>query len=257
MAQVRFRANYFFTGEKRTVGLRMEKPGEGDEEGQALAALEERQVRQFLAELEKAGRREVLVTLDTNLRKATRDQWALLMILVKRLAANQGVDYKAVYAGIRMAYFPTDKTTDGVSVITASDDLSTVDLSRIIEGAIAECADRGVDVSDIYVLWSSWRHGRRGGDPLEGDYRNEEDYIFRHPVCETCGRGLANDPGNREGQLAHIVGADEGGTDALSNRLRICTECHLMVQHTKGWDVLTEKYPHVKGKIKRAKEAKA
>lgn len=263
MNKVQFKAIPRITGERATVTLRLAAlfvdEQDGDEYAQAV--LEARQVRQFLEQyLSRARASEahpvpVLATLEPYYRKATASQWRLLMLLIHRLADRQGVDYKQIYAGIRYQYFPKEFDDEGHGVPKSSDTLTTAELSRAVEGAVVECAENGVDIADIYVLWSNWRNSRKGGDPLKGSYKDEEDYLSRHPVCEACGKGLEVG-GKREGQLAHIVGVDEGGSDADGNRLRLCTECHIFTQHANGWEALIGKYPHVAGKIKAAKEEK-
>ena len=257
MNKVIFKAFQRFTGEHGTITLKLAElfTDEQDEEEHTQAVLEARQVRQFLKdkvarEGAQGHEQALLVTMEPYYRKASANQWRLLMIMVHRLAGKQGVDYKQIYAGIRYQYFAKEYDEDGHGVPKSSDTLTTRELHQAIEGAVIECAENGVDVADIYVLWSNWRNTRKGGDPLKDDYKDEADYVRRHPVCEACGRGLAKDP--KEGQLAHIDPND----DALSKRFRFCTECHMMTQHQKGWEVLIGKYPHIAGKVKAAKEVK-
>ena len=186
-------------------------------------------------------------------RKRKASQWNLYAEMIDRLASTKGTSWREEHRGIKVRYYPREGDI-GVRTPKESSELNVVEMGHIIEGAVIECSqnDPPVDIQDIYTLWIDWRHTQEGGDPLEGTYKTIADYLERHPFCEACGRGLANDEGGREGQMDHIVPVGEGGPDDDWNRLRLCTDCHIMVKHDDGALELIFVRPSVKKKVMAA-----
>lgn len=140
-------------------------------------------------------------------------------------------------------------------------ELTTLEMASVIEGAFYELACMGVDLSteNIQSYWGEWHRWRdkQGVDPITREGREIDAYRNMTPFCEACLKGVLvlNKFGVQEyaGQMAHIIGRGAGGSDELKNLIHLCTECHIHIQHQKGWDALIEKYPHIAGRVERAK----
>jgi len=86
-------------------------------------------------------------------KRRTPNQWRLYAELVDRRAAADGVAWKEVHRGIKWKYYPREGEI-GQRVPKSSDELSTVEMAHVIEGALIECMNEpSVDVRDIYTLW--------------------------------------------------------------------------------------------------------
>jgi hypothetical protein len=107
-------------------------------------------------------------------------------------------------------------------------------------------------VQDIMQQWEEWR-GTLEHDPL--DYADntytrllsEEEWRKKHVISEASGRG---------GQivLAHIVsrGADHPDIEKSWNWIALLHDEH-MQQHQIGWDNFLQIYPHLRGRVERAR----
>ena len=109
--------------------------------------------------------------------------------------------------------------------------------------------DLQADVKQIVSRWHTWR-GTLERDPLDyvdPEYArtiNEKYWRERHPVSEASGK-----PGV---QLCHIISRGAGGAEEPWNWMALTVEEH-NYQHAKGWDAFLKMYPHLKGKVERAK----
>jgi hypothetical protein len=97
--------------------------------------------------------------------------------------------------------------------------------------------------------WLEWRGGL-DRDPL--DYQDDElmpleEWRKRHPYSEASGRG---------GQIvrAHIVsrGADHPDIAKAWNWIALLWDEHQQ-QHNIGWDAFLQIYPHLRGRVDRAR----
>lgn len=142
-------------------------------------------------------------------------------------------------------------------------DATTVEMSRCIEYALNQLATMdipdeivtalGGDMKALWEAWYKWRYDQET-DPLYDDEMamDWESYCGIHPVCELCGQPeYPNDPLER----MHIISAGANGTiyELPWNWLRAHASHHIPVQHQKGWDPILEEFPHISGKIRRAK----
>jgi hypothetical protein len=131
--------------------------------------------------------------------------------------------------------------------------------ARFIDGLLYHLAtmceldfDTQVTVIDVMQQWEAWR-GSLEYDPL--DYLHpdctgmvkEELWRERHPYSEASGRG-----GNIV--RAHIVsrGADAEDIEASWNWIALLPEEHQQ-QHHIGWDAFLCIYPHLHGRVERAR----
>ncbi|GHT52946.1 hypothetical protein FACS1894106_2790 [Spirochaetia bacterium] len=131
--------------------------------------------------------------------------------------------------------------------------------ARFIDGLLYHLAtlcdldtDTQSDVVSVLQDWENWR-GNLEADPL--DYADlactrlltEEEWREKHRVSEASGSS---------GDIvrAHIVsrGADHPDIEMAWNWLALLHDEH-MDQHQKGWDEFLRIYPHLKGKVDRAR----
>ena len=80
--------------------------------------------------------------------------------------------------------------------------------------------------------------------------------------CEACRTYLNYDidmkkydtSAGKEGNLAHIVSKGSGGSDELWNRMHLCTEHHIYLQHQNGWSRVVKEFPHLESRVNKARE---
>lgn len=110
------------------------------------------------------------------------------------------------------------------------------------------------DVRTVFYRWQEWR-GQQAMDPLDldadGSLLGEEAWRKRHKVSDASGVGGYL-------QLAHIVskGSDEAHRHCAWNWLSLLPEEHRL-QHDKGWEVFLSRYPHLRGRVLRARSLAA
>jgi hypothetical protein len=108
-----------------------------------------------------------------------------------------------------------------------------------------------IDVINVLAEWTEWR-GSQERDPLDykanGVMVTEWEWRSRHVVSDASGRG-----GTIE--RAHIVsrGADHKDIEASWNWIALTPDEH-QLQHQKGWDVFLVMYPHLRGRVERARK---
>jgi len=110
-----------------------------------------------------------------------------------------------------------------------------------------------VTVIDVLREWGSWRGGLEV-DPI--DYVDlectrlltESEWREKHPVSEASGKGGAI-------ELAHIVsrGADAADIGKAWNWIALLHDEHVE-QHHIGWDNFLHIYPHLRGRVDRARK---
>jgi hypothetical protein len=101
------------------------------------------------------------------------------------------------------------------------------------------------DVKDLFWEWEKWRADLEE-DPL--DNLTEQEWLESHKVSQASGIGGAL-------EKAHIVsrGADESAIDEPFNWLLLTHEEHIEIQHKKGWKVFLMMFPHLEGRVRRAR----
>lgn len=140
-------------------------------------------------------------------------------------------------------------------------ELDILGASKVIQGFLQELAyfDLNVDqqgsVKKIFIDWMNWR-GAQKIDLIDSAMgyvsgKTSED-IFRekNTICMACTRG-------GEGlQIAHIVGRGANGRvmNEPWNWLLLCNKDHVSFQHQAGWDEFLKAYPHLRGRVERARE---
>ncbi len=143
-------------------------------------------------------------------------------------------------------------------------DATVVEMARCIEHAInwlctLDIPDWLVESAgkDMHALWDGWYRWRykQELDPLYDDEMAMDwtKYCEHHQVCELCFQpDIPGDPLER----AHIVsgGANIAAYEKPWNWLRIHHSHHVPVQHQHGWDAITKEFPHIIGKLNRARQ---
>lgn len=141
--------------------------------------------------------------------------------------------------------------------------LDTRGMSSMIQGALNELAQTdipdyvidsiGPDMKKLWNSWYEWRYSQGEDDPLFTDEKQMswEEYCKWHPVCEFTGvGGVEGNPLER----MHIVsgGSDIADYEQPWNWIRALHSVHRR-QHDHGWEIVLKDYPHMRGKINRAR----
>ena len=152
----------------------------------------------------------------------------------------------------------------GVSVPKRTSDpsMSTVEMAKIIEGALTELSSMdipqtvldsiGHDMKKLWEAWYAWRYGQEKDPLFEIEQTlTWEKYKELHPVCELCGlKGTVDNPIER----MHIISA---GSDLKNYEMPwnwiASHRSHHTLQHNEGWDIIERSYPHIVGKLRRAR----
>jgi len=174
---------------------------------------------------------------------------------------NQEELYNVYYAILEKYGKAVENPITGVKhYITLTDPRMTKrDVAKLIEGALNELAmcdipyevlqEIGGEMKKLWKAWYNWRWNIAKEDPLFEEEQNMtwEEYKAKHPVCEITG-----EPG--EVERVHIIskGADETIYEYPWNWFAASHRIHVL-QHKKGWDFIIKLYPHIKGKIERAR----
>lgn len=100
-------------------------------------------------------------------------------------------------------------------------------------------------VRGLLTTWLAWRGGLED-DPLDADM-SEADWRLRHVFSEASGLGGLI-------QRAHIVsrGTDEKDIEEPWNWMALTVDEHRL-QHSAGWEAFIAKYPHLTGRVERAR----
>ncbi len=107
-----------------------------------------------------------------------------------------------------------------------------------------------LDVKNIFIEWQTYKSSL-DKDPDDYDENGEmisiEEFRQRHPISFASGVGGVL-------ELAHIVsrGADEIHRDCCWNTMMLTPEEHRK-QHQVGWNEFLKIYPHLRGRVERAR----
>jgi hypothetical protein len=179
-----------------------------------------------------------------------------------------------LYEGMLQLYGveDTNPVTGRIEPIRLSDPrMNKFMLSKLIEGALNELAQKeipksvldtiGEPMKKLWTRWYRWRYDQGDADPLFALDMEEQswlDYRKRHPVCELCSLGPTSyDPLER----IHIIsgGADGAIYEEPWNWIH-GHHSHHVAQHgdrqqqSVGWDLIEKQFPHIAGKLDRARK---
>lgn len=241
---------------------------------QFKAGVKLEEARQFVREWAKRGRKgDIEVSLRFWVPRRSLAQNRLHRALVRIITFEAAGTYDSdqcelVHEGM-LEQFSERFGAWQVNPLTAKQDkalrshaMSTTQMSALIELDFDELASRNVSVENAsqitgyWIEWMRWR-GKQSVDPIT--YADLKDYTQRVHFCEACLRHL--DIG--EGQLAHIVGTGAGGDTIPTgeddkhrtwNRVRLCTEHHIWLDHQQGDEALLRKFPHLAWRWNKARE---
>lgn len=145
----------------------------------------------------------------------------------------------------------------GEEVALGMSEMDRQQLSRFIQYLISLLADscdldqtEQVSVVEIFKEWQEYKSSLEI-DPEdcddEGNFLSLDKWRCNHTVSFASGVGGDLD-------LAHIVsrGADEIHRDCCWNVMMLTHEEHMM-QHKTGWNNFLEIYPHLRGRVERAR----
>jgi hypothetical protein len=218
---------------------------------------------------ERNGKEYILqASLELNYQKRTYKQnstvWALVTVIFQSDSENHrpptNEEKTRLYYDLLEVY--ADKTSNKITGKLRPVHISesnSAEGARFIDGLLYHLATQcGLDytaqasVRDVMWQWEEWRGGL-DIDPL--DYSDlactrlltEKEWREKHIVSEASGKGGRLD-------LAHIVsrGADTGDIEKAWNWMALLHEEH-MQQHQIGWDRFLQIYPHLRGRVERAR----
>lgn len=232
------------------------------------------ELKKLDADQKKRGElRDIEVKIDINYRKRTLDQNALLWSLYEIEASEQDKPAIEIYNDDLMEFAPRiemfvdpesyqwlkteyrliekekyDKARNKwyVVVILTTSHYNTVQMAKWIERIFNRLAVIGVTSSnDIRDYWLKWRGFLDSEKIVLNEGLTKDEYRVNNPICEACGSG-------QDLQLAHIRAGHHETEDQAWNWLILCHECHIVIQHSKGFYVLIKKFPHIKNKVESA-----
>lgn len=140
-------------------------------------------------------------------------------------------------------------------------EMTVVEFARMIDKALKILAEQdipkmvldqiGKDMKSLWRNWYNWKNQEEGlMDILEPDDMCWSEYIDNHPVCELSGiAGNEGDPLVRMHLVANLQGTPMYEMPRFYIRAR--QSLH-QKQHTEGWDIILQEYPHIKAKWEKA-----
>jgi hypothetical protein len=219
-----------------------------------LAVLDEmgamKKAEQFtheLSEEEKRQGRKVILSIEVREYKKPRNQrqLGLYWLIVERIASVDAMSPEQVHEGIKAEHYPRVHYGD---LWVPKHPLNSEEMSRVIECTLAEGSEKGADLSD---LWALWVEPGAVKDKHDVEYQSLEDFMVLHPFCDACGIKHSSM------EWAHIWPKGSGGPTEPWNLLHLGSEHHVPEQHSQGWEMFLEKYPHLKPKVAKAMERRA
>jgi len=161
--------------------------------------------------------------------------------------------------GARVKYaVPIEGTTRVIAyVIKTSSKWNEQEAHVYVEFLFNRLAMMGVPLPDANAKLKSWWMDwmmviEEHRIELHAEELSKDAYRELHPLCEGCMAFI----GSGGGHLAHIKSVAAGGEEPEHAKgaewLHLCPNCHLGVQHAKGWGALIGEHPHLKGKVDRA-----
>ena len=215
---------------------------------------------------EKLGNMYLDIELDLQEKARTYSQLKTAWKLVECIYVSQNMEKPTeeekydMYLDLLEVYADkVENTINGEKRPVRLSDGNTASVARFIEGLMYHLslyADLDFNAqSDVVRLLKEWEAFRSGleKDPL--DYSDigctvlltEKEWREKKKFSDASGKG-----GYLE--LAHIVskGSDESARDKAWNWLCLTREEHAL-QHEKGWEEFLRIYPHLKGRVYRAR----
>jgi hypothetical protein len=206
------------------------------------------------------------VSLDLEYQKRTHKQnrtvWALVSAIFESMEGRKPIEEErySLYMDLLEIYAEKvpNKITGALRPVHISES-NSIEGARFIDGLLYHLAtfcelnyDTQTTVQELMYQWEVWR-GTLDIDPI--DYADiactrlltEKEWREKHPVSEASGRGGMI-------ERAHIVarGADSADIEKAWNWIALTPEEH-REQHQIGWERFLQIYPHLKGRVSRAR----
>ena len=226
-------------------------------------------LRRFLEKQKKrAGGGEVYVRLELPAASRTFKQnaavWKLAAVIFESMEGRKPSEDEKYNLYLDLLDEYAEKTVNRVNGKTRPVHISESDVynaALFIDGLIfhlCECCDLTAElqaeVRTVLHRWEKWR-GLLPDDPLDylpdGTLINEAELRKKHIYSEASGKA-------GKIVLAHIVsrGAAPGAAHLSWNWLALLPEEH-HEQHQNGWGEFLKSYPHLTGKVERARRMAA
>ena len=159
----------------------------------------------------------------------------------------------------QMDGWPKKQLSQKVSVPILKRKMDRLQMSRVIELVFASLAEWGVPIStsaDIAVYWREWNQFLSDNKMLrhEGREYTKEEYRSVNPVCEACGKYIAEGGGSQ----AHVISKGMGGRPTektwfkAKDRMQLCDTCHALYDNGTGHADFLREYPWLEYKITEA-----
>lgn len=133
-----------------------------------------------------------------------------------------------------------------VKVIVTSSHFTTMIMAQWLDMLFTRAAEMGVtNPNEIRDYWLKWRGFLNEKNIILHEDVTEDEYRSKNIVCESCGSGSGL-------QLCHIRAGHHSDEHKPWNWLILCNECHITVQHQKGFTELIKKASHLQSKIENA-----
>lgn len=112
-----------------------------------------------------------------------------------------------------------------------------------------------IDVRELFIEWQDWRSSQRrdiADMNEEGNYLSLMEWKERNNFSFATGKSAFYEPL----EVAHIVsrGADKEDIDEVWNLMMLTHYEHIEIMHKKGWNAFLRLYPHLRGRVERARE---
>ena len=221
----------------------------------------------------KDWHKKVMVsTVEIFYKNRTTDQnrllWGLLQVLSMELYHDNGHTEDLYYEIIDLVAPREEQSRlTGNTLAKRGSQMNTVEFAQVIEWVFNYMMEHGLNMSapeDIERYWREWANWRwsQGVDPLSQTYKDTNEYREKVNYCEACRTYLRYEASTarydtstgKEGNLAHIISKGAGGSDELWNRMHLCSEHHITVQHQKGWGELVAQYTHLESRVNAARK---
>lgn len=112
-----------------------------------------------------------------------------------------------------------------------------------------------IDVRELFTEWQDWRSSLKHdiADMDEnGNYLSLIEWKEKNNFSFASGKSSAYEPL----EVAHIVsrGADKEDIEEVWNLMMLTHYEHIEIMHKKGWNAFLELFPHLRGRVERARE---
>ena len=205
---------------------------------------------------------------DTNSNKSyqqVKTAWALISIIFEAMNFRKPSDSELhqLHDELLKQYSDTRPSLlhPAETVPVSIREMKKYELSKFIQSLVNELAmyceltnAEQMTAQEVFCEWKNYL-SNLDPDPTDlddnGDFLSIEEWRDQHLVSFASGKTATDE---MQLDLAHIVtrGSDEAHRDCCWNVMMLTHEEH-MKQHEIGWDEFLETYPHLRGRVERAR----